>query len=328
MEQGYKNSSVAVFIDVENIHYSTLNSYAETPDWSRIVDVCKEYGRIASIQAFGDWINFSKEVAEIQRNGIQPVFVPLSQDGKSSLDCYLTVSAMKLFFQNNTIDTLILASGDRDYIPLIAELKAIGKQVIILAVPDTLSRDLTRIVDKVISYTPRSEENSGSPIQASDKKSACDFVVTTLKGLEHSFNHRWVNLATIGLELKKRDPLFTHKKFNYIKLVEMLDDIPQVELKYDNHEKTIALARTVAGDVAEVTGKALSGTIVNIKDGYGFIKPDVGWDNIFFHYSKVINGTIADLSVGDVVSYTTYNTERGENAENISRVAAEKEVTP
>ncbi len=314
-----QKSSVAVFIDVENIHYSTLNSYAETPDWSRIVDACKEYGRIASIQAFGDWVNFSKEVAEIQRNGIQPIYVPLSQDGKSSLDCYLTVSAMKLFFQNDTIDTLILASGDRDYIPLIAELKAIGKQVIILAVPDTLSRDLTRIVDEVISYTPRAEERSSAPTPVVDKQSACDFVVATIEGLENSFNHRWVNLASIGLALKKRDPLFTHKKFNYLKLVEMLDDIPEIELKYDNHEKTIALARTVTGNIGEAS-EALKGSIVNIKDGYGFIKPDVGWDNIFFHYSKVINGNFTELSIGDTVSYTIYNTERGENAENVSRL--------
>ncbi len=48
------SSSIAVFIDVENIHYSTMNNYSETPDWTRIVNICKEYGRISSIQAFGD----------------------------------------------------------------------------------------------------------------------------------------------------------------------------------------------------------------------------------------------------------------------------------
>lgn len=52
MSNDDKSSSVAVFIDVENIHYSALNSYAETQDWSRIVDACKAYGRISSIQAF------------------------------------------------------------------------------------------------------------------------------------------------------------------------------------------------------------------------------------------------------------------------------------
>ena len=206
-----KSSSVAVFIDVENIHYSTLNYYSETPDWSWVVDACKEYGRISSIQAFGDWIEFAKEVPEIQKNGIQPVFVPLSQDGKSSLDCYLTVSAMKLFFQNHVVDTLILASGDRDYIPLIAALKALGKKVIILAVPKTLSKELTTIVDDVISYKPISAGKTISPIVDSvDKKSVHEYVITTLTELElNSVINRWINLAKIGLSLKRKDSTFT-----------------------------------------------------------------------------------------------------------------------
>lgn len=317
-----KSSSVAVFIDVENIHYSTLNNYSETPDWSRLVSLCKAYGRIASIQAFGDWINFSKEVPEIQKNGIQPVFVPLSQDGKSSLDCYLTVSAMKLFFQNNTVDTFILASGDRDYIPLIAELKALGKKVVILAVPHTLSKDLTMIVDDVISYEMNPTKFNGTPTILGDaKKKAQESIVSIVKSLEFSsFNNRWVNLATIGMELKKLKTDFSHTNFGYTKLAEMLDDIPQIELRYDNHEKTIALARTIADQSLITPTQSLVGTILNIKDGYGFIKPEVGFDNLFFHYTKVVGGSINDLAVGDKVSYGTYNTERGVNAENVRKL--------
>lgn len=319
MNKNNDNSSVAVFIDVENIHYSTVNSYAETPDWSRIVDECKAYGRIVSIQAFGDWIQFSEEINEIQKNGIQPIFVPLSQDGKSSLDCYLIVAAMKLFFQNNTIDTLILGSGDRDYIPLIAELKALGKKVIILAVPDTLSHDLTVIVDDVIYYNDNADGSMVSIIKESDTAKGYKFIVNTVKELEtNSIDNRWVNLALIGLELKKKDSNFTHKQYKYAKLVEMLDDIPQIELKYDNHEKTIALARTVPDDGLRMKQVLLQGSILNLKDNYGFIKPDEDCDNIFFHYSKIV-GSINDLLVGERVSYTTYNTDRGLNAENVTK---------
>ncbi len=315
-----KNSSVAVFIDVENIHYSTLNNYSETPDWSWMVDACKEYGRISSIQAFGDWIEFSKEIPEIQKNGIQPIFVPLSQDGKSSLDCYLTVSAMKLFFQNNTIDTLVLASGDRDYIPLIAELKALGKKVVILAVPDTLSKDLTIIVDDVISYKPKMSKQGNAHNEPLDKNSSHEYVIKTLKDLEgNSVNDRWVNLANIGLSLKKKDSTFSHAKYGYSKLAEMLDEIPQIELKYDNFEKTIALARTTAGNAPERPVDTLRGVINNIKEGYGFIKPDNGNENIFFHSSKLKNINFWELCIGDRVTYSTYNTDRGLNAENIEK---------
>lgn len=310
-------SSVAVFIDVENIHYSTLNNYSETPDWGKMVEKCKEYGRISSIQAFGDWVNFSKEIPEIQRCGIQPVYVPLSQDGKSSLDCYLTVSAMKLFFQNDTVDTLILASGDRDYIPLITELKSLGKQVIIVAVPGTLSQDLTTIVDEVIEYEPSKYIDTDAENSIATA-SYGDFVTETIRDLEqHSISDRWVNLASIGLALKKRDSGFSHKLYGYKKLAEMLDDIDEVEIKYDNFEKTVALARTNLSTGHQALKREYKGTIQNLKEGYGFITPDDGGENIFFHYSQLLDVEFYQLNTGDKVSYGLYNTERGLNAENI-----------
>ena len=315
-----EKSSIAVFIDVENLHYSTVNIYSKTPDWSKIVEICKTKGRIASIQAFGDWIEFSSEVPGIQRNGIQPIFVPLSQDGKSSLDCYLTVTAMKLFFQNENIDTLILASGDRDYIPLIAELKALGKKVIILAVPGSLSKDLTRIADEVLPYKVDESKNEVVKKQPKNIAEIRDFVIETLKDIEQKSYDGWVNLATLGLKLQRRDPTFTHKKYQYGKLVEMLADMSGVDLKYDGHEKTIALARTSQDENSISASTILKGMILNLLDGYGFIKPEKKGGNIFFHNSKLINCSFEDLSSGDMVTYSTYKTERGDNAENITKV--------
>ncbi|MDQ6975904.1 MAG: NYN domain-containing protein [Mariprofundaceae bacterium] len=312
-----ESKAVAVFIDVENIHYSSLNHYAETPNWSKIIDSCKCYGRIVSIQAFGDWVAFAKELPEIQRNAIQPVFVPLSQDGKSSLDCHLIVAAMKLFFQNHALDTIILGSGDRDYIPLLAELKALGKRIIILAVPDTLSQDLTRIADDVIAY--ESDNNDVALAAPVSLEEDVKFVVETLTSLEQvSFQGRWVNLATLGLELKRRKPDFSHKNHRYGKLVEMLDGIDTIELTYDNHEKTIAMARTIDGSVAVPTAPLQHGEVISLRDTYGFIRPDSNDENIFFHISKVDDGCMDEVGVGSRVCYTSYRTHRGNNAENVT----------
>jgi cold shock CspA family protein len=247
--------------------------------------------------------------------------VPLSQDGKSSLDCYLTVNAMKLFFQNENIDTLILASGDRDYIPLIAELKALGKKVIILAVPDSLSKDLMQIVDEVLFYKVDGLKNEVVEKQPKNIAEISDFILETLEDLEQkSYNARWVNLAALGLKLHQRDPTFTHKKYQYGKLVEMLADISGIELKFDGHEKTSALARTSQDKNPLSASTTLMGEILSLHEGYGFIKSEKKGENVFFHHSKLVNCSFVDLSPGDMVTYTTYKTERGDNAENITKV--------
>jgi len=316
---------LAVLIDVENIHYSTLNSYSETPDWEWIVEACKKKGKIASIQAFGDWIEFSAEVSQMQKNGIQPIFVPLSQNGKSSLDCYLTVSAMKLFFQNDTIDTLILASGDRDYIPLIAELKANGKNVIILAVADTLSSELKGMVDDIIEYAPptlvdRYESDDNYQTTTNSSQYIEEFIKNTLKELEESStNDRWINLAAIGLALKGKNSNFSHKDYGYSKLVGMLENIDGIEVKYDNYEKTIALARTTRDKKSK---KRYEGYIITLNRdrGYGFIKPIEDGENIFFHSSRLINIPFESLVEGDRVIFDIINTDRGISAENVECV--------
>lgn len=251
MVQEIDHRSVAVFIDVENIHYSTVNEYGDSPDWARIVDLCKQQGRISSIQAFGDWRNeFADDVEKMQRSGIQVKFVPRGRQGKkskSSLDSYLIVSAMTLFFQHPNIKTLILASGDRDYIPMIDELRAMGITVIILAIKNTLSADLEMVVDKVIFYESlkiRSDVSEASIEAHKMPKDICiDFVKRELQILEKSADDGWINLAFLGLLLKKKNADFSHKALGYNKLIDLLGDIEAIEIKYSEDGLT-AFAKT------------------------------------------------------------------------------------
>ncbi len=47
----------------------------------------------------------------------------------------------------------------------------------------------------------------------------------------------------------------------------------------------------------------LEGTIINLKDGFGFIKPLAGGDNLFFHHTALTNAEFAELFKGMEVSY-------------------------
>ncbi|MDP2362391.1 MAG: NYN domain-containing protein, partial [Ignavibacteria bacterium] len=89
-------NTIAVFIDFENIYYSSLNNFGEEPDLMIIRKLCEKKGGIASIQAFGDWVRFNEQIDSLQTTGIQPVFTPLSRTEKSSADTFICVHAMKL----------------------------------------------------------------------------------------------------------------------------------------------------------------------------------------------------------------------------------------
>ena len=68
----------------------------------------------------------------------------------------------------------------------------------------------------------------------------------------------------------------------------------------------------VAEEVAEVEeGESKTSTIFSLKDGYGFISfPST--NNLFFHFSFLVETDFNDLREGDMVEFTMGKNERGE----------------
>jgi cold shock CspA family protein/uncharacterized LabA/DUF88 family protein len=62
-----------------------------------------------------------------------------------------------------------------------------------------------------------------------------------------------------------------------------------------------------------------TGTVQAIKAGYGFIRPDSGGENLFFHYSDLEDVDLFDLKEGDRVSYELGENDRGACALRVTR---------
>jgi uncharacterized LabA/DUF88 family protein/cold shock CspA family protein len=62
-----------------------------------------------------------------------------------------------------------------------------------------------------------------------------------------------------------------------------------------------------------------TGTIVtrNVERGFGHIRPDSGGENIFFHFTSLVDCQLADVQQGTPVFYQTINTEKGLNASGV-----------
>jgi cold shock protein len=65
----------------------------------------------------------------------------------------------------------------------------------------------------------------------------------------------------------------------------------------------------------------MTGTIARMKkdNGYGFITPDDGSKDVFFHAQSVVDGVYDDLVEGDKVTFDVEQGAKGPAATNVRR---------
>jgi uncharacterized protein (TIGR00288 family) len=227
---------VAIVIDYENLFYSSQNLYSCYPNLELLIKLCEKRGRIASCQAYADWTKFQDKIPELFKAGIQPVFSPVSKSGKSSADTIICVQTMRLFYSNPNLESLLLVSGDRDFIPLAVELRSMGKKVIIVGMTGSYSVDLKEVSDELILYTP--EKTPAKEVTEKRKRrqidrATKDFLIKVVEG-QPSDDDGWANLAGIGLGIKKRKPDFDHRLFGFQKLINVFQKMDEFDVKKED----------------------------------------------------------------------------------------------
>ncbi len=143
----------------------------------------------------------------------------------------------------------------------------------------------------------------------------------------------WVNLAEFGSTLKKQDPTFQAQDFGEKSLGGLVRRIGIFDIKTDGSAVPVYFIRLkanhttiplqpVAVQMQEGTQakRCKTGKVHNLKLGFGFIAPDDGTENAFFHATEVIGCTIFDLRPGDPVEYEAGENEQGPCAWKIRRL--------
>lgn len=158
-----------------------------------------------------------------------------------------------------------------------------------------------------------------------------------LRAAFYSSRHRavdgWLNLADYGSALKKLEPTFQPQKFGERSLGSLLRRIDLFELRNDEANPIVYYLRmkgetkpspNVTANIvkaeAPASEKLALGKIHNLRLGFGFIMPDDGSENAFFHATDVEGCTIYDLKPGDAVEYEPGFNEKGPCARRIHRV--------
>ncbi|OGH93717.1 MAG: hypothetical protein A2538_02420 [Candidatus Magasanikbacteria bacterium RIFOXYD2_FULL_41_14] len=153
----HPDQRVGVFIDVQNMYYSAKNLFGAKVNFGNIVKEAtagrKLIRAIAYVvstegkeeQPFFDALyNLGIETKE------RPLQIFYGGEKKADWDVGITVDAIRL---SPSIDTVVLVSGDGDYLPLVEYLRNQGKQVEVVAFGETASGRLKETVDDFIDLS-------------------------------------------------------------------------------------------------------------------------------------------------------------------------------
>jgi uncharacterized LabA/DUF88 family protein len=150
MQELKEAEKIALFVDVENfIGYSY--DLRLPVDLAPVIKKLTETGRVLFRRSFGD-LNQSLGATQqfnrlnhvrqmLQRNLVQHEDVPYDSKYKNSSDIRLAVEALSIAFSHPDITTFAIVSSDRDYIPLFAKLRELGKNVTGISGNPTTVRD-------------------------------------------------------------------------------------------------------------------------------------------------------------------------------------------
>jgi cold shock CspA family protein len=158
----------------------------------------------------------------------------------------------------------------------------------------------------------------------------------------HVSKDDWVNMAEYGNALKRQDPTFQPQDFGERSLGglvrRMIDDfdvrvdnsnpVPVYYIRLKHPVTSPAAAKPAAPASPPVTQprRHATGKIHNLKLGFGFIAPDDGSENVFFHASEVLGCTIFDLRPGDPVEFEAGVNMHGACAWRVMRLGSSSET--
>ena len=143
---------VAVFVDFENIRYSTINSYGREPDPIAWRDKALKYGLMSVARAYADFDQHPAQArTRLDVAGFEPQHYPAKKTNDSygrekiasRSDLNLVIDIINTVLARPDLEIILLFTGDKDFIRLVTTLRnRLGRRVVICGVPGSVSPDL------------------------------------------------------------------------------------------------------------------------------------------------------------------------------------------
>gem|GEM_PF-605252 len=153
-EEPKKNTQerVAVFVDGENLYWSAKENFNGKVNYEKLLALAVGANRYL-VKAFvyvvksidGDVRPFIQSLAKM---GYEPKIKDprIRSDGSVKANWDMGI-ALDIIFILDKVDTIILATGDGDFVPLVNHIKSKGKRVEVYSFPDNTAYDLKELAD-------------------------------------------------------------------------------------------------------------------------------------------------------------------------------------
>jgi hypothetical protein len=244
------NQAVALYWDFENLHASLSEeksgegSYAKTDGRFKvqdplikvqaIIELAASYGPVAINRAYCNWQFFGRYRDALLQGAVELIqLFPPGASAKNGADIKLCLDAAEDIARFSHIGTVLIVGGDSDFMPVAQKIKAAGRKLVGVGTRRSTNRHWAKSCHDFRYYESLVQEEPKPEVLAEDnaprvekgltpQEEADATIVRAITLLAEAKGDPWVNKAPVFNMVKRLDPTFNPKEFNFATFASML----------------------------------------------------------------------------------------------------------
>ena len=236
--------SVALYWDFENLHASLCEARQEGAyskqdnrfrvqepliDIQAVVELAASFGPIAINRAYCNWQYFSRYRDALLQSAVELIqLFPPGGSAKNGADIKLCLDAMEDIGRFGHIGTVIIVSGDSDFMPMSQKIKAAGRTLVGVGARPFTNRHWAKSCHEFRYYENllESQDETGlppvQPDQSLQADMSKDIFRRAIRLLAETQGDAWVNQTAIWHMIKRLDSTFDPKEHGHANFLAML----------------------------------------------------------------------------------------------------------
>ena len=218
---------VALYLDFENLIYGLIDRYGDQGAYEhfkvqRILDYAEQFGQVRIARAYADWRvkSVNRFQTELYGRGVELVHV-LGRGNKNAVDMKMATDMTEHIFTSPHIETVVLCSGDRDFLPVLMTLKRYGRHLVALAPQRAMSVECRRLCDDHSTYEALLDEPLSEPSQ--EPKGDVEALRSEVIEVVRAYHPRPLTGAQLKQHLlHSHGGRFDERDYGYVKLSDLV----------------------------------------------------------------------------------------------------------